>query len=282
MGLRQPLTPMDVVLLGTGWPLPDPDRAGPSTLVRAGGMHLLFDAGRGVLMRLRGADSGPVWVHAVFLTHLHSDHITDFNDMVTMHWTMNLQPAQLRVIGPPGTRAFVDDTLAMLRTDIGWRIAHHADLTWEPDVVVTEATEGVVFDENGVRVVADRTLHPPVDPCIGFRVSHEGRSVVIAGDTIPCEGLDRLCDGAEVYVQTVLRRPAIEGLGVPRLLEILDYHSSTEDAAKTAARAGVKRLVYTHQMPGAPPGGEQEWLNDAKPYFDGEVIYGTDLMRIEV
>lgn len=273
---------MDVILLGTGWPIPDPDRAGPSTLVRAGGMHLLFDAGRGVLMRLRAADSGPVRVHTVFLTHLHSDHITDFNDIVTMHWTMNLEPVPLRVIGPAGTQAFVDDTLAMLRYDIAWRIAHHADLTWVPDVRVTEATTGEVFSENGVRVIVDVTLHPPVQPCIGFRVEHEGRSVVIAGDTLPCEGLDRLCADADLYVQTVVRRQLIEELNVPRLLEILDYHSSTEDAAKTAARGGVGRLVYTHQMPGAAPGAELEWIADAKPHFDGEVIYGTDLMRIQV
>ena len=73
---------------------------------------------RGVLMRLRGAGSGPVQVQAVFLTHLHSDHITDFNDLVTMHWAMNLEPRTLRVIGPPGTAAFCDDTKHMLREDI--------------------------------------------------------------------------------------------------------------------------------------------------------------------
>ncbi len=268
---------MDIVLLGTGWPLPDPDRAGPSTLVRAGGMHLLFDCGRGVLMRLRAASSGPVWLHTVFLTHLHSDHITDFNDLVTMHWTMNFEPKPLRVIGPPGTQAFVDDTLTMLKADIGWRVHHHADLTWEPNVQVSEVLDGEVFNDNGVRVVADRTLHPPVDPTIGFRIEHEGRSVVIAGDTIPCEGLDRLCAGADVYVQTVLRKPLIEALGVPRLLDILKYHSSTTDAAQTAARGGVKTLVYTHQMPTYEPGTEQTWIDDAKPHFDGEVIFGKDL-----
>jgi RimK family alpha-L-glutamate ligase len=46
---------IDVTLLGTGCPLPDPNRAGPATLVRAGGRAFLFDAGRGVLMRLAAA-----------------------------------------------------------------------------------------------------------------------------------------------------------------------------------------------------------------------------------
>ena len=273
---------MEVVLLGTGFPLPDPDRAGPATLVRAGGMALVFDAGRGLLMRLRGANVGPAQVHTQFITHLHSDHVTDFNDLVTMHWAMNLEPKTLPVVGPPGTQAFCDNTIEMLRPDIGWRIEHHADLTWEPDLRVTEVTEGVAFEQNGVRVTAAPTDHPPVRPTIGFRVEHEGRSVVIAGDTIPCEGLDRLCAGADVYVQTVLRRPLIEALPAARLKEILNYHSSTEDAARTAARAGVRTLVFTHMMPTPAPGTEQDWINDAKEHFDGDVILGDDLLSISV
>jgi ribonuclease BN (tRNA processing enzyme) len=67
-----------------------------------------------------------------------------------------------------------------------------------------------------------------------------------------------------------------------RLQEILDYHSSTADAAKTAARCGVKRLVYTHMMPTPQPGTEQDWINDAKPHFDGEVVLSHDLQVIEV
>lgn len=273
---------MEVVLLGTGYPLPEPDRAGPATLVRVAGMDLVFDAGRALLMRLRAAGSGPVQVHRVFLTHLHSDHICDFNDLVTMHWAMNLAPAPLCVIGPAGTQAFVDDTLRMLRPDIDWRLEHHDDLTWEPDVRVHEVGHGVVFEERGVRVITAPTLHLPVKDTIGFRIEHDGRSVVIGGDSVPCEGLDELCAGADVYVQTVLRRQLIEKIPAQRLREILNYHSSTEDAARTAARGGVRTLVYTHMMPTPVRGTEQEWINDAKPHFDGEVILGEDLQRIVV
>ena len=51
---------MDVTLLGTGSPLPNPDRAGPATLVKAGDATLLFDCGRGVIMRLAAAGVFPV------------------------------------------------------------------------------------------------------------------------------------------------------------------------------------------------------------------------------
>ena len=77
---------IDVTLLGTGSPLPDPNRAGPATLIQAGGEHYLVDAGRGVLMRLTAAGVPANQLTALLITHLHSDHITDLNDVITSQW----------------------------------------------------------------------------------------------------------------------------------------------------------------------------------------------------
>jgi ribonuclease Z len=187
-------------MLGTGTPIPDPERAGAATLVRAGGMYLLVDCGRGVLMRLAGAGVMPTMLDALLFTHLHSDHTTDFNDVVTTRWVMAPVESPMTVVGPSGTAGFIDRTLEMLATDVGYRIAHHDDLNWEPRCTVTEVTEGIAFDRDGVRVTAAPTDHRPVAPTVGYRVEHEGASVVLAGDTVPCAGLDRLCAGADVYV----------------------------------------------------------------------------------
>ncbi len=66
-------------------------------------------------------------------------------------------------------------TEAMLETDIGYRLAHHEDLTWRPDDPVTEVTDGVVFEEAGVRIVAAPTDHAPVHPTVGYRIEEGGR-----------------------------------------------------------------------------------------------------------
>ncbi|MCU1430383.1 MAG: metal-dependent hydrolase, beta-lactamase superfamily [Actinomycetia bacterium] len=272
---------MDVTLLGTGCPLPDPNRAGPATLVRAGGHALLFDAGRGVLMRLAGAGlPSPAFLSRLFLTHLHSDHITDVNDVITMRWAMSPTPNLLPVIGPPGTKAFIDRTIDMLVADIGFRVAHHADLTWEPACEVHELTEGVAWEADGVRVVAAPTDHRPVSPTVGYRIEHDGAAVVIAGDTVPCDSLTRLCEGADVYVQTVIRTDLVRSVPSPRLHDILDYHSSVEDAGRTAAKAGVRTLVLTHPVPPPAPGTEDEWVALAAAHFDGEVVLAHDLMTV--
>ena len=101
-----------MITLGTGSPIPDPNRAGPATLVRAAGRDLLFDCGRAVLMRAAAAGSGPAQFHTVFLTHRHSDHITDLNDVITMQWVMSFGPTPLRIVGPEGTQGFVDHLFA--------------------------------------------------------------------------------------------------------------------------------------------------------------------------
>jgi ribonuclease Z len=272
---------MQVIILGSGSPLPDPQRAGPSTLVRTSSGDFLFDCGRGVLMRAAGAGSGAGAFRAVLLTHLHSDHITDLNDIYTSRWVTSFQPNPLPVYGPPGTSALLAAIGRMLEPDIGYRLAHHDDLQWPPSATVTEVEAGVVFEEGTVRITAAPTDHAPVRPTVGYRIDDGGQSVVVAGDTVPCPGLDELSTGAGVLVHTVVRPDLIEQFGLPRLSDVLDYHSSVAQAAQTAARNGVGTLVLTHLVPAPAPGTEQEWLDQAGPHFGGPVILATDLLTVE-
>jgi ribonuclease Z len=268
---------MEITLLGTGSPLPNPDRAGPATLVKAGGATLLVDCGRGVVMRLTAAGVLPIMLSAVLLTHLHSDHITDLNDIVTTHWVMSPVPMTLRIIGPPGTRRVVDGLLTMLALDQHYRLAHHADLTEGPSIDVMEVEPGTEFDVADVRVFVHRTDHRPVSPTVGYRIEHDGKVAAIAGDTVPCPELDALCQDADLYVQTVIRADLVQAIPNPRLQDILDYHSSVEQAAQTATRAKVKTLVLTHYVPPMVAGDEEAWRSRAAAHFSGPIVLGDDL-----
>jgi len=176
----------------------------------------------------------------------------------------------------------LESVLASLAPDISYRLAHHEDLTWDPGVMVEEHSDGVVQHEGRVRILAAPTDHRPVHPSIGYRVEHGGRAVVIAGDTVPCEGLDRLCQGADALVHTVIRADLVRAIPVPRLQDILDYHSSVEQAAQTAARNGVGTLVLTHYVPPLQPGAEDEWRSIAAEHFDGRIELGDDLHVVRV
>ncbi len=273
---------MDVILLGTGSPVPSAQRAGPATLVRVGGDNLLVDCGRGVIMRLTGAGVAPQAISAVLLTHMHSDHITDLNDVITSHWILNVGPTPLKVFGPKGTKALVEATLAMLAFDVKYRTDHHDDLNEAPRVETTELEPGDSFTVGDCRISAHRTDHSPVFPTLGYRIEQGGVTAAIAGDTIPCPELDAMCRGADVYVQTVIREDLVKRVPSQRFQDILDYHSTVEQAAQTAERAGVKTLMLTHYVPPPFPGQEEEWRAIARPHFAGEIVLGDDLTSVTV
>lgn len=273
---------MEIVLTGTGSPLPDANRAGPSTLVKAGDCHVLVDAGRGVLMRMAAAGSLPVFLSGVLLTHLHSDHICDLNDVITTHWIMSQGNGTLAIYGPPGTQEFVDRQMHALEADIGYRIEHHDQLTNGPKPDVTELSPEADFSINDFRITAAATQHAPVHPTLGYRFESNSAVAALVGDTVPCEGVDELAALADAYVQTVIRSDLVKLSPNSMLLDILDYHSDVEDAARTAERVGVKRLVLTHMVPAPLPEQYPEWIALAKQHFNGEIVIGDDLTTISI
>jgi len=274
---------MEVILLGTGSPVPDPDRAGPATLLKTGegGLEqVLVDAGRGCVMRLAAAGSMPVLLSGVFITHLHSDHVCALNDVITTQWIMTTEPRPLRIWGPVGIKRFVDRTLDALGPDIGYRLAHHDDLNWGPQVDVCEVLPGDSFVLGSMQVAVHATEHAPVEPTVGYRVEQDGKVVALAGDTIPCAGVDELTSNADVYVQTVIRDDLVKLVPMERIQDILDYHSNVEQAAQTAERNNVKTLVLTHLVPAPQPGQYDEWRAIAARHFSGEIVIGDDLTSI--
>lgn len=272
---------MDIILTGTGSPLPDPNRAGPSTLIKAGDAQILVDAGRGVVMRMAGARTLPMFLSGVLITHLHSDHVCALNDIITTHW-VTTRGKPLRIFGPVGIAEFVERQIHALEADIGYRIEHHEELTGPPNVEVTELAPGDAFTIGEVEITTAATDHAPVRPTIGFRLEHEGSSAALVGDTLPCAGVDELAREADAYVQTVIRRDLVEAIPNEMIQDILDYHSGVVDAAQTAARVGAKRLVLTHLVPAPNPDQYPEWVARAAEHYQGEIIIGDDLTTVTV
>ncbi len=273
---------MRITLLGTGSPMPDPRRAGPSTLVTADGLTVLVDCGRGVMMRLAAAGVLPPMLDALLITHLHSDHITDLGDMITTRWVMSPGPRPFTIVGPPGLHDVVHHTLESLTPDVGYRIHHHDDLTEGPIVEVKEVVPGETFTVGSATVTVGATDHRPVEPTVAFRIEAGGVSAVLGGDGIPCAGLDELCRGADAYVQTVIREDLVRLVPSARFQDILDYHSTVQQAAQTATKAGVGTLVLTHYVPAIAPGQEDEWRALAAEHFAGPIVLGDDLTFVQL
>jgi ribonuclease Z len=139
-----------------------------------------------------------------------------------------------------------------------------------------------VLEIGACHVRVGATDHRPVEPTVAYRVEHAGSSVVLGGDGVPCPTLDELCRGADAYVQTVVRDDLVRLVPSQRFQDILDYHSSVEDAGRTAAAGGVGTLVCTHFVPPLMPDQHDAWRALAAAHYGGEIVLADDLTRIQL
>ena len=109
-----------VTLLGTGTPFPNVERFGSAILVEAAREKLLFDCGRGAVIRLSHAGKPANEVDALFLTHLHSDHVVGIADLWLTGWFLG-RDHPLRIWGPPGTSTMIDHLSQAYQFDVQTR-----------------------------------------------------------------------------------------------------------------------------------------------------------------
>jgi ribonuclease BN (tRNA processing enzyme) len=181
-----PMIETQVAMLGTGTPLPDPQRSGPSTAIVVNGMPYIVDAGTGVVRRAAAArDKGvkalePTNLRIAFLTHLHSDHTLGLPDLMITPWIMG-RKEPLELYGPAGTQEMVNHIIEAYKVDRKIRtegLEHSNNTGWK--VNVHEIKPGVVFKDANVTVTAFAVRHGNVD-AYGYRFATPDRMIVISG-----------------------------------------------------------------------------------------------------
>ena len=269
-----------VLLLGTGFPRPHPEHAGPSTVVIAGEKWFVVDAGRGATMRIAATDLKYENFQAVFLTHLHSDHTAGLPDLFNTSWQFGRKTRPLELFGPPGTKKLSRGMLEFFAEDIHIRRdvqeKHPAAGARINTHIVRDGA--VVYDDGQVKVTAFAVDHKPVEHAFGYKFESKGETVVISGDTRPTPNLIKYAKGADVLMLEAYLPEHFAKVDTPEVAaKLTRYHTSAEEAGAVAAEAGVKTLVLTHLI---PAGADDTFRERASRKFKGTVIVGSDLLKV--
>jgi len=282
-----------VTLLGTGGgPEPLTDRFGPATLVQAGGLNLLFDAGRGVTVRLYqlGISSGK-GIDAVFLTHYHSDHVVGLPDL----WMTGY------MFGPFGSRAkpmgLWGPSDGTANPSGAMKLAKGLAEAFSDDIRIRQADEHVpaaatlidihefqadrtVFDEAGVKVTAFAVNHGDlIKPSVGYRIDYGARSVTISGDTKFDENLIKHAAGTDLLIHEVFAMSA-QLAKLPELKPVAAHHTSPEEAGTIFSRVKPKLAIYSHIV--LLQTNVPELMARTRSIYEGPFEVGEDLLRVTI
>ena len=287
-----------VMLCGAGSPLPDINRSGPCVAVQAGEHLYIIDAGTNGARNLGRffVDAGRT--EAVFLTHVHSDHIDGLGELGILRWLNGGSDRPLPVHGPPVITGVVAGFNQAYAPDIGYRVAHQGPEVARESGSGLEAfpfqmpsngeLQTVLETPDGVRISAFEVDHAPVTEAVGYRIDYKGLSVAVSGDTKKSANLIQHSRGVDLLLHEALAihltdriADAAESAGDARtaqtMRDVASYHATPVEAAESAAEAGAAHLLYYHIAPQLPNAAlEKIFLKGTGDVYDGKITLGTD------
>jgi ribonuclease Z len=262
LAIAQEFDGLKITLCGTSSPIPAPGRAQACVAVETPEHLYIIDAGSGSAATANLSNVPMEKLRGILITHFHSDHISDIGDFNLNSWVAG-RPEPLQIIGPTGVERIVDGFNMAYELDRGYRVAHHGAELLNPKLGTLQAKaigEGVIIDQDGLRVTAFEVSHPPIEPAFGYRLDYGGRSVVISGDSLVTDKIVEISNGADVVLHDAMSLQLLRGAaGMARttgntrlatvLQDIQDYHATTEDLNRLSSEAEIGQLALYHLVP---------------------------------
>lgn len=277
-----------VVMLGTGTPIPDPDRSGPAVAIVVDSVAYLFDAGVGVVRRAAAAGRNGIKAFGplsngqyapkfdrLFITHLHTDHTMGLADVIFTGWIQGrIDP--FNVYGPPGTSRLVNGILDGNAEDIAERMGSSMGPSangWK--VVEHDVSEGEVFKDSRITVTAFAVPHADWKYAFGYRIQTPDRTIVISGDARPTDVIAKQCNGCDVLIHEVYSDAGFATLPPNRQKYHAHAHTSATQLGDIATQAKAKLVVLNHQL--FFGSSDEKLLSEVRSHFSGRVVSAKDL-----
>lgn len=288
-GVRFAAAGTEIVMLGTGSPVADYARNGPSTAIVIDGTAYLVDAGVNCVrqadaaFRERGvAALQPVKIGRLFITHLHTDHTLGYPDLIFTPWDMG-RVTPLQVYAPAGTKAMTQNLIRAWRIDIQVRtsgLEGNAGGGFVP--IVWEIQPGVVYRDANVTVTAFKVLHGSFPNSYGFQFkTKDGKTIVVSGDTKPCSEVVRYATGADALIHEVYSNGHYARSSAEFRKYLLAFHTASWQLADIANKARPKLLILTHKLgfQGEKPG---DLGAEVARFYSGRIEDPNDLDVVEL
>ena len=274
-----------VAMLGTGTPVHNPERSGPAVAILVDSKSYIFDFGPGLVRR--AAALAPRFggefealeaknLNIAFLTHLHSDHTAGLADLLLTGWSSGNRDVRVQVFGPDGTQRLVSGIHDAYEDDIKYRLYHrgkNTDEGWRIDVGVVE--EGLVYEDESIRVIAFPVLHGSWPHAFGYRAETRDKTIVISGDLRPNDKIREYSENADYLIHEVYCEAGFKKRPIEDQRYHANNHTSTKELAKLANEVEPEVLVLTHVL--WFQCSKQEILDEIAADYDGKVIIAEDL-----
>jgi ribonuclease BN (tRNA processing enzyme) len=279
------------IFLGSkGGPRITTGRSNPANVLLIDNEPYVVDCGAGISKRLAEANIPLPSIRYVFVTHLHSDHVLEYGNLIYSAWAAGLD-REVDAFGPVGLDALTRAFWEANRADIEIRIPDEGKPDPRRLLVVKEIEgSGPVLSNQRVKVSAFRTPHPPIlERNYAYRFETPNGIIVYACDTAYNPELAKFAAGADLLIHEALYLPAVDALAsriknAATLKEhLLAAHTTTEDVGRVAQAAGVKKLVLSHLVPGDDPSiSDDMWIEGARKHYAGPIVVARDLMELEL
>ena len=271
-----------VVILGTGTPIPDAHRAGSSIAVIHKGEAYLFDIGAGAIRNAIIArykydipSLYPSQICCVFLTHMHSDHTIDYAELAATLWWRRRAP--LSAWGPVGLEQMTNGMVEMMAPDTALRTGGSQPVqdSEAHKIKVTEIEEGIVFQKDDLTVEAFAVNHGKIKPAYGYKITTADKSIVISGDTAFSEKLLEKSRGVDLLFHEVISDSGLAGTTEFWQNYHKSSHTLASELGRLASEARPGLLVLYHGLFYGV--SEAVIVDEVRTTYDGEVVLADDL-----
>jgi len=278
-------TNLKATIIGSGSPMYNPNRAGPSVLITQGNTSILVDMGNGTQANLNKLKFNVRNLSALFFTHHHLDHNEEF---VPLFIRSILGRKNFTIAGPSNTKKMVSSNFELYKEDISYRLSksRRSLQSRQNSYTSKELIGGESFYINNIKVSTQKVPHSIY--AVAYRFEYNNQSIVVTGDLTYTKELSEFSHKAEYLIidsggmvmqnQSRKKRPSNTNKRKQGKSTKNRAHLNLSDSSLIAKNAQVKNLVYTHFRSGEI--NKEKSLKEIRKNYKENVIFAQDLMQL--